>query len=156
MLRRGVGELAGEREAPEPSVTTNDTNLRRSFLTCHLMFVNLTGLRRDLKRVSRQCWWPFPINPQQSTHARRTSQSVGEINPPMSHHRVSAKNCPGFQHPNRNDLGIGYREFMSVLSITLTLLASLLIIGCASTEQHRHSLDDSHGFYPTPAYRVAQ
>ena len=29
-------------------MTTNDTNLRRSFLTCYLMFVNLTDLRRDL------------------------------------------------------------------------------------------------------------
>ena len=51
MLRRGVGELAGGGEAPEPPVTTNDTNLRRSFLTCCLMFVNLTGLRRGPKGI---------------------------------------------------------------------------------------------------------
>jgi hypothetical protein len=46
--------------------------------------------------------------------------------------------------------------FMIVLSRALTLFASLLIIGCASKGQHRHTLEDSHGFYPTPAYRVAQ
>ena len=46
--------------------------------------------------------------------------------------------------------------FMNVVAITLTLLASLLIIGCAAKRQHRHTLEDSHGFYPTPAYRVAQ
>ena len=79
MLRRGVGELAGGGEAPEPPVTTNDTNLRRSFLTCCLMFVNLTGLRRDLKRDSRQCWWPFPINPQQSTPLGAEASSVGSL-----------------------------------------------------------------------------
>jgi hypothetical protein len=45
---------------------------------------------------------------------------------------------------------------MSVPSVTLTLLASLLIIGCASTEQHLPSLEDSHGFKPTAAYQVAQ
>jgi hypothetical protein len=32
MLRRGVGELAGEGEAPEPPVTTNDTNLSEIIL----------------------------------------------------------------------------------------------------------------------------
>jgi outer membrane biogenesis lipoprotein LolB len=47
-------------------------------------------------------------------------------------------------------------EAMSVFSITLTLLASLLIMGCASTGEHRHTLEDSHGFHPTPAYRVEQ
>jgi hypothetical protein len=42
---------------------------------------------------------------------------------------------------------------MIVTSVTLTLLASLLINGCASTEQHFRSLEDSHGFEPTDAYR---
>ena len=42
---------------------------------------------------------------------------------------------------------------MSVPSVTLTLLASLLIIGCASKEQHPPSLEDSHGFKPTAAYQ---
>ena len=50
------------------------------------------------------------------------------------------------------DVEIGYLVFMSVPSVTLTL-ASLLIIGCVSTEQHPPSLEDSHGFKPTAAYQ---
>jgi hypothetical protein len=67
MLSPRGDELSGGEEAPEPPVTTNDTNLRRSFLTWYLMPVNFTDLRRDLKSDSRQCWWSFPINPQLST-----------------------------------------------------------------------------------------
>ena len=49
-----------------------------------------------------------------------------------------------------------YMTFMSVLTLMLTLLISILIIGCASPGEHSHRLEDSHGFYPTPAYRVGQ
>ena len=71
----------------------------------------------------------------------------------MSYHRRFSRGLP---HPNHYHFRIGYIMFMSVLSRTLTFLASLLIIGCASKGAHRHTLEDSHGFYPTPAYRVAQ
>ena len=43
-------------------------------------------------------------------------------------------------------------KFMSVPTVALTLLASLLIIGCV-TEQHPRLLEDSHGFEPTAAYQ---
>src|SRR4029077_10594916 len=59
MLRRGGANCLGGEEAPEPLVTTNDTNLRRSFLTWYLMPVNFTDLRRDLKSDSRQSWGSF-------------------------------------------------------------------------------------------------
>jgi hypothetical protein len=42
---------------------------------------------------------------------------------------------------------------MSVPSVALTLLASLLIIGCASSDQPPRLLEDSHGFEPTAAYQ---
>ena len=42
---------------------------------------------------------------------------------------------------------------MRVLSVALTLLASLLIIGCASPEPPSRLLEDSHGFEPTAAYQ---
>ena len=51
------------------------------------------------------------------------------------------------------DIEMGYLVFMSDPSVTLTLLAFLLIIGCASTEQHPSSLEDTHGFKPTAAYQ---
>ena len=41
-------------------------------------------------------------------------------------------------------------DAMSVLSITLTLLASLLIAGCAATGEHRHRLETLTGSTPPP------